>query len=428
MKKLNRYGKASCALLLLLALCLLASACVARKEAVQKEDSGAASGVVSDTSETPICEFPVEDATLTKLTVEELRDCLASVEAQFAAPELALVSSWTYEAYLNAVKAVTFGLLEPALAEGMGALSDDVRLFSGVYSPGYIILSDSENGLYDSAKEMLRTVWSEGSTLTLETCGCPFFRFAHDGVYACDGAGEETRLFPSEEQLAVLDSLPAGSEALDGIELGQYEPEKKVDPRTFRLLSEGFTYAQMVYLLGYPSRPVGSGLWIDGYELSDGSLGLVWILTAGSTYTVEHIVVDSAEDREAQAEELAAVYLRAKVYAAISEVDQGGMTTYSSAYPDLNDPEDVCAKEWNAHFSEFDASAAPFVLEWILESEDNGFFEAFLVSGANRLAGQEGMLGAVGGPGAEDFLPYDCEYEPYTPKWYAYQLFTELEK
>lgn len=358
---------------------------------------------------------------LRRLTADGLKHVIAQAEGAFASPELAMATREDYTAYLEAVKEVVFRQLGSTLEEGMGVLSDDVQLFSGVYSPGYVILSDMDNGRYASAEEMLRTVWKPGSGLTLQTSGCAFSRIDHIGIYTCDGAGNETQLFPTEEQRALLESLPrAGMTTRVGY---GHAPENVIDEARFRLLSEGFSYAQMVYLLGYPTRPVGSGLWIDGYELADGGLGMVWFSHGEQ---VEHIEVLTAEDREAQAAEAVAVYLRTRVYAAVAAVDRSTLASPDSAYPDLEDPNSPFTKEWNAHFSEFDASAAPFLLEWVLGSDGNGAFEAFLVSGANRLAGRKELLGAANG--TEAFSPYDCPYGPYTPKWYAFQLQSVLNE
>ena len=59
----------------------------------------------------------------------------------------------------------------------------------------------------------------------------------------------------------------------------------------------------------------------------------------------------------------------------------------------------------------------PYILKYVIEFDERGMFGAFLVSCANQIAGQDMMVGSIG----SNYVA-ECNYEPYSPRWYACQL------
>lgn len=61
--------------------------------------------------------------------------------------------------------------------------------------------------------------------------------------------------------------------------------------------------------------------------------------------------------------------------------------------------------------------SAPYILNYVLRSDDNGLFEAFLIASVAKMLNYNSLPGCF-----ESNNRYSCEYEDYSPKYYAYQI------
>ena len=64
---------------------------------------------------------------------------------------------------------------------------------------------------------------------------------------------------------------------------------------------------------------------------------------------------------------------------------------------------------------------APYILNYVIESKENGLFEAFLTSAIGELLGYNSLPGSI-----ESDCQYACEYIDYSPKYYAYQILMDM--
>jgi hypothetical protein len=63
----------------------------------------------------------------------------------------------------------------------------------------------------------------------------------------------------------------------------------------------------------------------------------------------------------------------------------------------------------------------PYILNYVIESNDNGLFEAFLIASVGEMLSYDYLPGCI-----ESNNKYLCEYEEYSPKYYAYQILFDI--
>ena len=59
----------------------------------------------------------------------------------------------------------------------------------------------------------------------------------------------------------------------------------------------------------------------------------------------------------------------------------------------------------------------PHVLNYVIQSDNNGMFEAFLIASVAEMLNLKSLPGSI-----ESSDKYLCEYQDYSPKYYAYQI------
>ena len=63
----------------------------------------------------------------------------------------------------------------------------------------------------------------------------------------------------------------------------------------------------------------------------------------------------------------------------------------------------------------------PYILNYVIESNDNGLFEAFLIASVGEMLSYDYLPGCI-----ESNNKYFCEYEEYSPKYYAYHILLDV--
>ena len=61
--------------------------------------------------------------------------------------------------------------------------------------------------------------------------------------------------------------------------------------------------------------------------------------------------------------------------------------------------------------------SVPYILNYVIKSDNNGLFEAFLIASVAKMLNYKSLPGCI-----ESNNKYSCEYEDYSPKYYAYQI------
>jgi len=65
----------------------------------------------------------------------------------------------------------------------------------------------------------------------------------------------------------------------------------------------------------------------------------------------------------------------------------------------------------------FGNESVPYILNYVIKSDNNGLFEAFLIASVAKMLNYNSLPGCV-----ESNNKYSCEYEEYSPKYFAYQI------
>lgn len=71
--------------------------------------------------------------------------------------------------------------------------------------------------------------------------------------------------------------------------------------------------------------------------------------------------------------------------------------------------------------AELGVESIPYILNYIIESDENGLFEAFLIASVAKLLEYNSLPGSI-----ESNSKYSCEYTAYSPKYYAYQILLDI--